>query len=113
MIDTAEMYAGDAGVLVGEEIKGHREQVFLVSKIFPQHATVRGTIEACDGSLLRLGVDVIRPWRPPLFAIPKASDPKHVEENAGGGKLRLSKTELARIDAAFPLGPRPRSLPMI
>ena len=51
--------------------------------------------------------------RSPLFAIPKASDPKHVEENAGGGKLRLSKTELARIDAAFPLGPRPRSLPMI
>jgi aryl-alcohol dehydrogenase-like predicted oxidoreductase len=33
LIDTAEMYAdGDAEVLVGEAIKGRREQVFLVSK---------------------------------------------------------------------------------
>jgi diketogulonate reductase-like aldo/keto reductase len=60
LIDTAEMYAdGDAEVLVGEAIKGRREEVFLVSKVLPHHATVRGTIEACDGSLLRLGVDVI------------------------------------------------------
>jgi diketogulonate reductase-like aldo/keto reductase len=51
LIDTAEMYAE---VLVGEAIKGRREQVFLVSKALPHHATVRGTIEACDGSLLRL-----------------------------------------------------------
>ena len=71
LIDTAEMYAdGDAEVLVGETIKGRREQVFLVSKVLPHHATVRGTIEACDGSLLRLGVDVIDlyllHWRGPI-----------------------------------------------
>ena len=60
LIDTAEMYAdGDAEVLVGEAIKRCRDQVFLVSKVLPHHASVRGTIEACDGSLLRLGVDVI------------------------------------------------------
>jgi len=35
LIDTAELYAGDAEMLVGEAIKQHREQVFLVSKILP------------------------------------------------------------------------------
>jgi diketogulonate reductase-like aldo/keto reductase len=49
----------------------------------------------------------------PLFTIPKASDPAHAAENAGAGKLRLSEPEIARIDAAFPLGRTPRSLPML
>jgi diketogulonate reductase-like aldo/keto reductase len=51
--------------------------------------------------------------RPSLFAIPKAGSPEHVAENAGAGDLRLSEAELARIDEAFPLGPRPRELPML
>ena len=50
---------------------------------------------------------------PTLFAIPKASSPEHAAENAGAGDLRLSEAELARIDAAFPRGPRPRELPML
>jgi diketogulonate reductase-like aldo/keto reductase len=48
-----------------------------------------------------------------LFAIPKAANSAHAEENAGAGKLDLSEDDLARIDAAFPLGSRPRSLPML
>ena len=48
-----------------------------------------------------------------LFAIPKAANPEHSEENAGAGALDLSDAELARIDAAFPLDPRPRPLPML
>jgi diketogulonate reductase-like aldo/keto reductase len=51
--------------------------------------------------------------RPLLFAIPKASNPKHAEENAGAGALHLSDEEIARIDAAFPLDPQPRPLPML
>ena len=51
--------------------------------------------------------------RPVLFAVPKASNPEHAEENAAAGSLHLSEAELARIDAAFPLGPPPRSLPML
>ena len=51
--------------------------------------------------------------RPGLFAIPKASSAQHAVENAGAGDLRLTAAELAQIDAAFPLGPRPRSLPML
>jgi diketogulonate reductase-like aldo/keto reductase len=51
--------------------------------------------------------------RPSVFTIPKASTPEHVAENAGAGSLQLSDAELARIDAAFPLGPRPRTLPVL
>ena len=51
--------------------------------------------------------------KPSVFAIPKASSRGHVEENAAAGGLRLLAAELARLDAAFPRGPRPRSLPML
>lgn len=51
--------------------------------------------------------------RPSLFTIPKASRPDHTTENAGAGDLRLTEAELARIDRAFPLGPRPRTLPVL
>ena len=60
LIDTAEMYGnGAAESLVGEAIAGRRQEVFLVSKVLPQHATARGTIAACEGSLRRLNTDVI------------------------------------------------------
>ena len=51
--------------------------------------------------------------RPGLFTIPKASHSSHVEDNAGAGSLVLSEVELGRIDAAFPIGPRPRHLPTL
>jgi diketogulonate reductase-like aldo/keto reductase len=51
--------------------------------------------------------------RPSLFAIPKASNPAHAEENAGAGDLQLSDAEIALIDIAFPRGPRPRMLPVL
>ena len=51
--------------------------------------------------------------RPAVFAIPKASSPEHAADNAGAGALRLTENEIARIDQAFPLGPRPRRLPML
>ena len=51
--------------------------------------------------------------RPSLFAIPKASSAEHAADNAAAGALQLTDDELARIAAAFPLGPRPRRLPML
>jgi diketogulonate reductase-like aldo/keto reductase len=58
LIDTAEMYAdGAAEQLVGEAIAGRRDEVFLVSKVLPHNATLRGTIAACERSLRRLGTD--------------------------------------------------------
>jgi diketogulonate reductase-like aldo/keto reductase len=48
-----------------------------------------------------------------MFTIPKASTAEHVAENARTGDLRLSEDDIARIDAAFPLGPHPAVLPTI
>ncbi len=236
-LDTAEMYGdGAAEEIVAEAVAGRRDEVFLVSKVLPHHASRGGTVAACDGSLARLNTDrldcyllhwrgqypleetvaafeqlraagkilswgvsnfdvpdleeivalagdggpacnqvlyhlneraiehAVLPWcaahdvavvayspfghgdfpgpdtpggrvlaeiaaahwttaravalrflvrHPSLFAIPKASSPAHVAENAAAGDLRLSDQELARIDQAFPRGPRPRVLPVI
>jgi diketogulonate reductase-like aldo/keto reductase len=236
-IDTAEMYgAGAAEELVGEAIAGRRDEVFLVSKVLPHNASLKGTIIACERSLRRLKTDhldcyllhwqgshpltetfeaferlrdagkilswglsnfdapdleeafdiagedkiacnqvlyhleeraiehAVIPWckthgvavvayspfghsefvdpqsaggevlqqiatahdvgprqialafltrDPALFAIPKSSKPAHTEQNAAAGTLTLSEAELAQIDAAFPRGPRRRSLPML
>ncbi|MEA2291188.1 MAG: hypothetical protein QOF17_208 [Solirubrobacteraceae bacterium] len=58
LIDTAEMYAdGAAESLVGRAIAGRRDEVFLVSKVLPHHATRAGTVAACEASLRRLGTD--------------------------------------------------------
>ncbi len=51
--------------------------------------------------------------RPSVFAIPKASTPDHVADNAAAGELTLSDKEVAAIDQAFPRGPKPRGLPML
>jgi diketogulonate reductase-like aldo/keto reductase len=47
------------------------------------------------------------------FMIPKAASPEHAAQNARAGGLALSPGDLARIDAAFPRGPKPRRLPML
>jgi diketogulonate reductase-like aldo/keto reductase len=237
-IDTAELYgSGAAEVMVGEAIAGRRDEVFLVSKVLPEHAFRSGTLTACAGSLRRLRTDhldcyllhwrgeypleetigafeelvrdgsilswgvsnfdesdleevrritgngrsacnqvlyhlqeraiehAVLPWcerhglavvayspfghsarfpgprsaggrvleeiaqahnatprqvalrflvrRPAVFAIPKASNPKHTIENAGAGDLQLTPEDIRRIDRAFPLGPRPRELPTL
>ena len=60
LIDTAEMY-GDGRVeqLVGEAIKGRRDEVFLVDKVLPSNASRRGAMVACERSLRRLSIDCI------------------------------------------------------
>jgi diketogulonate reductase-like aldo/keto reductase len=237
-IDTAEMYgAGRVEEIVGEAIAGRRDEVFLVSKVLPENASRRGTVDACERSLARLRTDrldcyllhwpgshrladtiaafeelvaagkilswgvsnfdvrglekawalgagrlacnqvlyhleeraiehAVIPWceahgvavvgyspfgsgdfpdlrtargrvlkevadahgagrvtprqvalafltRAGRFAIPKSARVLHVEENAGAADLLLDDDDIARIDAAFPLGPRPHRLPVI
>ena len=48
-----------------------------------------------------------------VFAIPKASSAEHAGENAAAGDFVLTKEEIPALDAAFPRGPKPRSLPML
>jgi diketogulonate reductase-like aldo/keto reductase len=230
-IDTAEMY-GEAENVVGEAIEGRREEVFLVSKVLPEHATRKRTRIACERSLRALRTDhldvyllhwrgrvplqetlealsrledegkilawgvsnfdvpdleelraligtehlacnqvlyhlgeraiehAVIPWcvehgvavvgytpfgefpaphtrrgavlariaaahgatprqvclrflarSPSLFAIPKASNAAHAEENAGAGDLVLDPAEMDEIDRAFARGAQPRALP--
>jgi diketogulonate reductase-like aldo/keto reductase len=237
-IDTAEMYGSGASErIIGKAIEGRRDEVFLVSKVLPNHASKNGTLAACEKSLAHLRTDrldcfllhwrgsvpledtiaafetlvrqgkilawgvsnfdvqdlaevaaiagpghpacnqvlyhlkeraiehAVLPWcaqhgtavvaytpfgqspgifageskaakvlreiadshgatprqvalrfllrRPEIFVIPKASDIAHVTENAGTYNLELNDSDMAKIDAAFPLGKAPRGLPMI
>ncbi|EHF12128.1 hypothetical protein HMPREF1030_04058 [Pseudomonas aeruginosa] len=60
LIDTAEMYAeGGAEDVVGAAIAGRREEVFLVSKVYPHNASRKGLPAACERSLRRLGCETI------------------------------------------------------
>src|SRR6267378_6025562 len=58
VIDTAEMYGeGRAEELIGEALADRRDEVFLVSKVYPHHASKKGTPAACAQSLRRLRTD--------------------------------------------------------
>ncbi|WP_422087600.1 aldo/keto reductase [Variovorax sp.] len=67
LIDTAEMYGeGGAETVVGQAVADalragdvRREALFIVSKVYPHNASRRGTREACERSLKRLGLDAI------------------------------------------------------
>jgi diketogulonate reductase-like aldo/keto reductase len=60
LIDTAEMYAeGGSEEVVGEAIAGRRDEVFLVSKIYPHNASHSGVAAACARSLRRLKVNCL------------------------------------------------------
>ncbi|QYM91089.1 aldo/keto reductase [Dickeya zeae] len=60
LIDTAEMYAdGGAEEVVGEALSGRRDQVYLVSKVYPHNAGGERAIAACERSLKRLKTDYI------------------------------------------------------
>lgn len=59
-IDTSELYGGGhAEEIVGEAVKGIRQQVFLASKFNPEHNTYQGVIRAAEGSLRRLQTDYL------------------------------------------------------
>lgn len=111
LIDTAEMYAdGGAEALVGQAIAGRREEVFLVSKVLPQHATKRGTLTTCDASLRRLGTDYLDlyllHWR---GAVPLQDTLEAFEILVAAGKIRhwgvsnFDTSDMADL-AAFPQG---------
>lgn len=58
LIDTAELYGyGKSERIVGEAIRGIRNQIFLVSKVMPSNAGGNALISSCENSLKRLGTD--------------------------------------------------------
>ena len=90
LIDTAEMYGNGASeTLVGDAIRDRRDEVFLVSKVLPSHASSEGTISACEASLKRLGTDRIDlyllHWR---GAFPFAETIEAFDQLMRAGKIR-------------------------
>ncbi len=112
LIDTAEMYAnGGAERVVGEAIAGRRDQVFVVSKFYPQNATRERMAAACDRSLRRLDIEQID-----LYLLHWPSDVSVKETLAGFDDLLEAKkiryagvsnfdvdemTELARLEGGL------------
>jgi diketogulonate reductase-like aldo/keto reductase len=107
-IDTAEMYGnGAAERLVASAIEGRREQVFLVSKVLPSNASLRGTIAACEASLQRLRTDCLDcyllHWR---GAYPLAETFEAFELLKQQGKIRsygVSNFDVDDLDEALAL----------
>ncbi|MHB8585897.1 MAG: aldo/keto reductase [Thermoplasmatota archaeon] len=63
-IDTAELYQNQSKSeeMIGRVLKprsAERSQWFLASKVLPNHASYKGTIEACEASLARMGTDYL------------------------------------------------------
>jgi diketogulonate reductase-like aldo/keto reductase len=113
LIDTAEMYGeGGAESVVGEAIRGRREEVFVVSKFYPHHASRQKLRAACDASLRQLGIDCmdlyLLHWR---GAVPLEETVSTLEDLVRGGKIKrwgVSNLDVADMDelAAVPDGAR-------
>jgi len=60
LIDTAEMYGdGSTEEVIAEAIRDRRDDLFIVSKVYPHNASRDGTIAACERSMRRLDIEYI------------------------------------------------------
>ncbi len=90
-IDTAEMYGDGASErLIGEAVRGlPREQLFIVSKVSPHHASYDGTIRACEASLQRMQLEYLDcyllHWR---GDVPLRETMRAMERLVADGKIR-------------------------
>lgn len=90
LVDTAEMYAdGGAEEMLGAALKGIRDKVFLVSKVYPHNASFKGVRAAAERSLKRMNTDVIDlyllHWR---GSIPFADTVRGMEALQADGLIR-------------------------
>jgi diketogulonate reductase-like aldo/keto reductase len=99
---------GGAEEVISEAIAGRREQIFLVSKVYPHNASRQGTIAACDRSLRRLKTDYINlyllHWR---GSVPLSETLAALQSLQRAGKIRdygVSNFDLSDMEEA-------RSLP--
>jgi diketogulonate reductase-like aldo/keto reductase len=90
LIDTAEMY-GDGGAeeMLAEALAGRRDEIFLVSKVYPHNASRKGAIAACERSLKRLKTDrldlYLLHWR---GSVPLAETVEAFQTLTKDGKVR-------------------------
>lgn len=90
LIDTAEMYGdGASEMLIGDALGGVRDQLFLVSKAYPQNASRKRLEAACEASLDRLKTDrldlYLLHWR---GSVPLAETVEAMEALRNAGKIR-------------------------
>src|SRR5262249_55315456 len=90
LIDTAEMYGeGGAEEAIAEAIRGRRNGLFIVSKVYPHNASRTGTSAACESSLKRLETDrldlYLLHWP---SSIPLAETVEAFEKLKKDGKIR-------------------------
>jgi diketogulonate reductase-like aldo/keto reductase len=107
VIDTAEIYSGGhSEEMVGRVIAGRRAQVFLVSKVTPNHVIGDGMARACEASLGRLGTDYLDlyllHWRNPDTDLSKVV--ADFESLRAQGKIRawgVSNFKVSDMDDLF------------
>ncbi|WP_424768493.1 aldo/keto reductase [Paenibacillus sp. sgz302251] len=90
LIDTAEMYGeGRSEDRVGEAIQGIRDDVFLVSKVYPHNAGLERIVRSCDASLKRLRTDYLDlyllHWR---GSVPLSETIEGMERLVASGKIK-------------------------
>jgi diketogulonate reductase-like aldo/keto reductase len=90
LVDTAEMYGeGGAEEVVAQAIAGRRDEVFVVSKVYPHNAGRKDAIAACERSLRRLRTGhldlYLLHWR---GNVPLAETVAAFEELKAAGKIR-------------------------
>lgn len=107
LIDTAEMYAdGGAEEVVAAAIEGRREQVFLVSKVYPQNAGGSRLPAALERSLRRLKTDrldlYLLHWR---GSVPLADTVAAMERMRAAGKILRWGVSNLDVDELEELGP--------
>lgn len=108
LIDTAEMYGnGRSEQLIAEAIAGRRDEVFLVSKVYPRNASAKKLSAACERSLRRLNTDRIDlyllHWR---GNVPLAETLRAFMRLKQAGKIRhygVSNLDLADMQALWQL----------
>src|SRR5437667_3591358 len=60
LIDSAEMYGeGGAEKVVADAVESQRDRVFIVTKVYPHHASRTELPNACERSLKRLRIEAI------------------------------------------------------
>jgi diketogulonate reductase-like aldo/keto reductase len=116
LIDTAEFYAaGGAEEVVGEAVRDCREQVFLVTKVWPSHADYRSVLASVRGSLRRLRTDrvdaVLLHW--PTRSVPLGETLRAFAALQAAGAIgcyglsNFGPSWLRAAEAAAPEGTRP------
>ncbi|MDA4124820.1 MAG: aldo/keto reductase [Thaumarchaeota archaeon] len=91
LIDTAEIYAGGRSEeVVGEAVRGVRDDVLIATKVSPSNLGHDSVISACEGSLRRLDTSYIDLYQVhwPNPSVPIKETMAAMEELVRAGKVR-------------------------